>query len=634
MNQKQMLGILAVLFLLGGFMIFNQTPTNKKNTILVGIYSEFEKCESDATQVHNELRYALHGNPNTRDPPPPPNRENLVALLNSTEEIREREYKLNKEFKTSMGTNDNLPEVIDLIRRTEGLIGNIKIAISQMPPRTVADYKAPQMPQHHQAQAPSSVVINANTFHGASYSVTEAQRGNVSNYTDASKMTMSSQDQILQEAMRTTYANKSQTHLGGDTFQNTQEGDKILINEGSSHTAINNTGRGATSVNVDEIKAKMASIKENPGNKYDKPKPPEPDTVNDGTLSSAATAFKPEIESSGTLDRDRRTNPSMALDEHAIPTVAEDPKVDAPKVPALVRSPPLSHEGIARPTESNKEPPVEKPHAQTNEIPVQLRNEVMKTTVDTKKSMTRPGTIDRPESAKKPRFTKEKEVPEKLGNIRTMTGVEKPPEAPDSVADPPMFVPEVSSMRTSRPRTQDSAPRETLDAPLMPYSDPPSASSRRKKGRLDNYNKSMNSKADQLITIIKDIEEQGEFPQNEKVKEFWSKYRDLKYTVPTSIEIRPNLLAKIPGNVITMKTPSSRTFVKVYDEKDMDLTKQVKVGDKLIKTLNEYLSAQKTSALAVRTRSPGYAIWKKSIEMVEHHRNDVSAIKVKQPRII
>jgi hypothetical protein len=46
------------------------------------------------------------------------------------------------------------------------------------------------------------------------------------------------------------------------------------------------------------------------------------------------------------------------------------------------------------------------------------------------------------------------------------------------------------------------------------------------------------------------------------------------------------------------------------------------------------LSAQKTSALAVRTRSPGYAIWKKSIEMVEHHRNDVSAIKVKQARII
>ncbi len=97
----------------------------------------------------------------------------------------------------------------------------------------------------------------------------------------------------------------------------------------------------------------------------------------------------------------------------------------------------------------------------------------------------------------------------------------------------------------------------------------------------------MNSKADQLITIIKDIDEQGEFPQDEKVKEFWSKYRDLKYTVPTSIEIRPNLLAKIPGNVITMKTPSTRTFVKVYDEKDMDLTKQVKVGDKLIKTIFE-----------------------------------------------
>ena len=629
-----MIGILVILFAIGMYFVFNQTPTNKKNTILVGIYTDFEKCERDATRVFQEFRYAIHGNPNTRQPPPPPNRDNLTALVRKGEDIRERIDQINRQYKTKMSTIENLPEVTDLMRRTDSLIENMKISISQIPPpKPKVTIAKPLIPRAQKAKEnpPPTIINNDNrVFHGPSFYTQEGDRITMSEYNEAQRIKYG--DQTLNEAARQNVGNRTQQHFGGDTH-NVSEDNRLI--EGTSHSSIDNSFKGGvTHVNPAAILSRMQGIAPRPQNTYDQPKPAAASAVNQGLLNVTATAHAPKIPSSGAVNRDRSVNPSMLLNEDKIPNRAPPPKVDQPKVPGLPRTP-QSHQSIAVPSHANVEPPVNRPHAQTNELPLEHRDDVMKTTAKPKKSLTRPGTVDRPKPAKKPRI-QDQPKPEKLGNIRTMTSVETPPENPilNPSNESAPYVPEVSTMRTKQPRNVDSAPRETPidNPPLMPDSNPRDETSDKK--RLDKYKSSMDGKADKLITIIEDIKQQGATPQEDKIQQFWDEYKKMKYTVPRTIEIRPNLLARIPGNVIRMPAPTTKIFVKLYEESDYKLSKQVKVDNKLIDTLFEFLDAQKTSPEKVRARSPGYAVWKEAIDKVEHHKNLVSILQSETPRII
>ena len=161
----------------------------------------------------------------------------------------------------------------------------------------------------------------------------------------------------------------------------------------------------------------------------------------------------------------------------------------------------------------------------------------------------------------------------------------------------------------------------------------------KKKGRLDGYEIAIKAKAEDVIKEIKLIEKTMETsrtePDQEMIRNFWAKYRELKNTVPDTIEVFPNLRSKVvkPKVVITNNN-HNRLFSNLWDNVDDKLDTPYIINEKSVGTVYDLLREYNISATNVKARSPSYNIWKDAIEEVEGERRLVTVLSAKKPKYV
>jgi len=129
------------------------------------------------------------------------------------------------------------------------------------------------------------------------------------------------------------------------------------------------------------------------------------------------------------------------------------------------------------------------------------------------------------------------------------------------------------------------------------------------------------------------MEESRTEPDQEMIRNFWAKYRDLRNTVPDTIEVFPNLRSKVvkPKVVIT-NNKHNRLFSNLWDNVDDKLDTPYIINEKPVETLYDVLREYNISATNVKSRSPSYEIWKKAIESVEYERRLVTVLSAKRTK--
>lgn len=642
MNQKQVIGIVLILSLAAGLVLMNQTPQNIKNDKLDMRVANFERLKSEANLINRDFYYNFGKHGSGKDFQGP-DRDQFRDYQRSLESIRKQVHSENASFRARY--NQDFHEFRDVDQQIDGLLSNIKNTIQQIPVAKPfqANLQKP-LPQDTQ-QRPQVINIDKSVHHNEK-TYNEAQRLQQIRQGDRN-WTGGTQTQNVQ-------GNLGQTHNGGDLQWSIGHlGHETTNKAVDSYNSMPGTqGAQPVTINldVDMIPAAQASIAPTPnnGNSFDGKPPSAPDTAPTNVLNKDNTAHIPSIPITGSSadHQSRGTNALLNTDDETVtnPDIlagqGKKPPINQPKVPAL----PRSHTQIGIPPE--KVDKIANPYLQNTVIPPEHKPDVEmigkqrkgdKPDLGRKRSASL--VIEKGET-KRPKV-KPTPASKPIGNERTQTQIDIPDKLKVVVTDnqnvvvPPQ--PVVSSQATGTNRavtgfTSVDLPESPPDVP-----DKPPTPKKKKKGRLDGYQIAVQTKAKQVIDEIKVIEKNMEESttevDQEMIRNFWAKYRDLKYTVPDTIEVFPNLKSKIvkPKVVIT-DNKHNRFFSNLWDNSNDKLDSPYVIHDNTVDNLYDLLREYNISATNVKARSPSYNIWKKAIDQVEHERRKVSVLTVKVPK--
>jgi hypothetical protein len=394
---------------------------------------------------------------------------------------------------------------------------------------------------------------------------------------------------------------------------------------------------------VSQIKGYLNSIDNLPnnGNGYDPPPPTVPNQAPANTLDRDATNHKPALAIGGKVGRDSAGTNMLLSDDDVLnlkPKAAEEteePKVNDPKVPPLART----NTAIEIPT-TEADPPITNPF-DTGTIPPELKVVVeeqysKKRGIDDIGRKRSGSTVE--QIIKRPKLKPTVPLPKPVGLERSQTAIEIPEKVKEATIitnSPVPQQPRVSSQATAvnRDRTGFSS------MPESPPDVPDKVPTPKKKGRLDGYEIAIKAKAEDVIKEIKLIEKTMETsrtePDQEMIRNFWAKYRELKNTVPDTIEVFPNLRSKVvkPKVVIT-NNRHNRLFSNLWDGVDDKLDTPYVINEKSVGTVYDLLREYNISATNVKARSPSYNIWKDAIEEVEGERRLVTVLSSKKPKYV
>ena len=639
MNQKQVIGIVIVLFLAGAYVMLNQTPQNKKNDKIDVSLANFSKLKTQANLIYRDFSYQMHGNPKDDRGP---DRDNLRRLQGALETVRRDVHMQNSDFRTQY--NQDFQDFRDVDQKIDGLLTNIKSVLQNLPqPVPLLRPNVLSTIQEELKQRPTTIHIDKSVHHTTT--TNEAQRLQQIKHGDR---IMNEGDRTLNEATRT---QQHTQHIGGDTQVKIGDVGNSRVNEGASFESFVR----AADIPMMPVQANQAarnaqgSIGGSPnnGNPFDgKPPGQKPDTNPTLTLNSGTAVHIPSIPLAGMADHlSRGTNSILNVSPTAPPTADKggsesskpDPSLNKPKVPAL----PRTHTSLEIPPNLTQDPEiVENPYKQNTAKPAELKRDTeMKLQTEDFGRKRSGSTVDfdsEPPKKNPPKPTPKKNQP--IGTTRTQTQIVIPPnrKAENVVVNTPVpYAPRPSSHRTTQDRSFASAPRAPPEDNNPP--DMPDKPKEHKKGRLDGYQLAVDSKAKQLITEIKNIESSMEESvtevDQEMIREFWSKYQDLKFTVPDTIEVLPDLKRrKVKPKVVIKDNKHNRLFNNLYEGIDDNLDEPYIIDDKPLKTLYDVLREYNISATNVKARSPSYAIWKRAIDMVEHERRQIQVLSVKIPK--